>query len=175
MIAMETDFPDGAYMVRQARVALLMALACAALLTTRTDEAFAAATATAAAADRCTYSNGIRLGDEISVVDTRSLCGSCNPESLHKGLRFENYAVCDEAGNRRWQKSNLDEFLSFDPSVTTIFYVHGNQMTAGDAKCQGLQLYRKLVHYSGCEAQRIRFVIFSWPSARVGRPVRVRS
>jgi hypothetical protein len=106
------------------------------------------------------------LGDEIAVVNTRSLCGSCDPESLRNGLRFEEYEVCDESGRRRWQKSDLESFVSFDPTVPTIFYVHGNQMTPADAKNQGLALYRKLVNYAGCE-ERIRFVIFSWPSAKV--------
>ena len=109
------------------------------------------------------FCNGIRLGDEIAVVDTRMVCGTCDSESLRGGIRVENYEVTDEAGHRRWRKSDLDNFLSFDPTVPTVFYVHGNQMTLGDAKSQGLGLYRKLVHYGGGE-RRIRFVIFSWPS-----------
>jgi hypothetical protein len=71
----------------------------------------------------------------------------------------------------------LDEFLGFDPSVTTVFYVHGNQMGPGDAKNQGLALYRKLVNY-GCSEERIRFVIFSWPSAKMAgllKDVRVKA
>ena len=51
--------------------------------------------------------------------------------------------------------------------MPTVFFVHGNQMTRGDAKSEGLALYRKLVNYGSGE-QRIRFVIFSWPSAKVG-------
>lgn len=118
----------------------------------------------------CVFNNGIRLGDEINVVNTRSLCGSCSPESLRTGLRFETYAACDEFGNRKWQESDLESFVSFDPMVTTIFYIHGNQITAADAKCQGLALYRKLVNYAGC-CPRIRFVIFSWPAAKVSGPL----
>jgi hypothetical protein len=130
-----------------------------------------------AAAHGSVFCNGIRVHDEIIVVNTRMLCGSCDPESLRTGIVVENYAVCDDAGRRRWQRSDLDGFLSFDPSVPTVFYVHGNQMTPGDAKSQGLALYRKLVNY-GCDEPRIRFVIFSWPSAKVGmilRDVRVKA
>ena len=36
------------------------------------------------------FCNGIRLGDEIVVVDTRMVCGSCDPESLRNGVRVEN-------------------------------------------------------------------------------------
>lgn len=141
---------------------------CVGLFATRAHAADATHGARAAVADGNLFCNGIRLGDEIAVADTRMVCGSCDPESLRTGIRFENYEVSDEVGHRRWRKSDLDNFLSFDPTVPTVFYVHGNQMTNGDAKSQGLALYRKLVHYGSAE-QRIRFVIFSWPSAKVAR------
>jgi hypothetical protein len=117
-----------------------------------------------------TFCNGIRLQDEIVVVSTRMLCGSCDPESLRSGVAVENYAIRDEAGHRRWQPSDLDSFLTFDSAVPTIFYVHGNQITPGEAKSQGLAVYRRLAHYGTSEP--IRFVIFSWPSSRVGRILR---
>jgi hypothetical protein len=110
-------------------------------------------------------------------VSTRSLCGSCDPESLRTGLVVESYALTDETGHRQWKRSDLESFLAFDPSVPTVFYVHGNQMTNWDAKCQGLQLYRRLANY-GCGDRPIRYVIFSWPSAKVGgllRDVRVKA
>jgi hypothetical protein len=117
-----------------------------------------------------TFCNGIRLQDEIAVVNTRMLCGSCDPESMRDAIVVENYAIHDEAGHRRWQRSDLDSFLAFDPAVPTIIYVHGNQMTPGQAKSQGLAVYRRLAHYGTGEP--IRFVIFSWPSSRVGRLIR---
>jgi len=115
-----------------------------------------------------TFCNGIRLQDEIVVVSTRMLCGSCDPESLRRGVIVENYAVRDEVGHRRWQQSDLESFLSFDSSAPTIFYVHGNQITPGEARSQGLAVYRRLAHY-GTGDEPIRFVIYSWPSSRVGR------
>jgi hypothetical protein len=117
-----------------------------------------------------TFCNGIRLQDEIVVVSTRNLCGSCDPQALSTGIRVENYAIRDEAGHRHWQRSDLESFLAFDPAVPTIVYVHGNQMTPGEAKSQGLAVYRKLAHYSSGEP--VRYVIFSWPSSRVGRLLR---
>jgi hypothetical protein len=117
-----------------------------------------------------TFCNGIRLQDEIVVVNTRMLCGACDPDSLRSGVMVENYAVRDESGHRRWQKSDLGSFLSFDSTVPTIFFVHGNQITPGEAKSQGLAVYRRLAHYGTGEP--IRFVIFSWPSSRVGRILR---
>jgi hypothetical protein len=107
------------------------------------------------------------LEDEIVVVNTRMLCGSCNAESLRERLTVETYAIRDETGHRRWMRSDLDSFLSFDPAVPTIVYVHGNQITPGEAKSQGLAVYRRLAHY-GSGGGPVRFVIFSWPSSRVG-------
>jgi hypothetical protein len=117
------------------------------------------------------FCNGIRLQDEIAVVNTRMLCGSCDPESLRTGLSFENYAVTGQAGARRWQTSGLDSFLAFDPSVRTIIFIHGNRITPSDAKNEGLAVYRKLANYAGSGGERIRFVIVSWPSGRVGGPL----
>lgn len=119
---------------------------------------------------------GVRLQDEIVVVNTRTLCGRCDADSLRTGLVIETYAA-DESGHRAWQHSELDTFLAFDPSVPTIIFVHGNQLTAYDAKHEGLAIYRRLIRYEP-GAPRIRLVIFSWPSARIGgllRDVRVKA
>jgi hypothetical protein len=123
------------------------------------------------------FCNGIRLQDEIVVVNTRSVGCNCDPESLRSGLSFENYAVVDEVGVRHWRAIDLEAFLALNPAVPTIIFVHGNQLTASDAKNEGLSVYRHLVRY-GADGPPIRFVIFSWPSARVGgllRDVRVKA
>jgi hypothetical protein len=124
-----------------------------------------------------TFVNGLRTQDEIVVVNTRSLGCSCDPESLRNGLVFERYAICDDVGHRRWQRSDLESFLAFDSSVPTVVFVHGNQITSSDAKNEGLATYRRVMNYAA-DGPPIRFVIFSWPSARVGgllRDVRVKA
>ena len=113
------------------------------------------------------FCNGIRLEDEIELVNTRSICGGGKSEMMRNGLKVETYANCDDAGHRRWRSSDLDSFLSFDPSVPTIIFVHGNQITPGDAKDEGIMTYRTIIKH-GPDAPRIRFVIFSWPSSKVG-------
>jgi hypothetical protein len=90
---------------------------------------------------------------------------------VRRGIKVENYAIYDEIGNRRWQSSKLDSFLSFDPSVPTIIFVHGNQISPGEAKIAGLSVYRRLIMQEP-DAPRIRFVIFSWPASKVGRILR---
>jgi hypothetical protein len=119
-----------------------------------------------ASASGAVMCNGIRFEDEIDVVNTRSICGA-NPDLMRNGLKLETYAVCDEAGARRWQASDLDSFLKFDPTVPTIIFIHGNQITPGDAKSEGLFVYRRIILH-GPDAPRLRFVIYSWPSSRVG-------
>ena len=52
--------------------------------------------------------------------------------------------------------------------MPTVIFVHGNQITTGDAKSEGLTVYRRMMDYGG-DADPIRFVIFSWPSSKVGR------
>jgi hypothetical protein len=112
------------------------------------------------------FCNGIRLQDEIVVVNTRSVCSCCDPEELRNKIRVENYAVCDEAGSRKWQPSDLQSFLAFNPAVPTVIFVHGNQITPWDAKCEGLAVYRRVMLH-GSDAPPIRFVIYSWPSSKV--------
>jgi hypothetical protein len=118
------------------------------------------------------FCNGVRLQDEIVVVNVRSLCGICDPASLRSGALVENYAICDAPGHRRWQRSDFDSFLAYDSSAPTIIYVHGNRMTPRDAKQQGLDVYRRLARYAGSSGPPIRFVIFSWPSEQAGRLLR---
>jgi hypothetical protein len=114
-----------------------------------------------------TFCNGIRPQDEIQLVNTRQICGPCcEPESILKEARVEHFAVCDEVGHRKWQPSDLNSVLTFDPSVPTVIFVHGNQISPWDAKVQGLAVYRRLALYA-CNTPRIRVIIFSWPSSKV--------
>jgi hypothetical protein len=118
------------------------------------------------ASDSCVMCNGIRLQDEITVVNVRGACGSCDPEVLRRTIDIDTYAIHDEAGHRRWMDIDLDSFLASDPAVPTIVFVHGNQITASDAMREGVTVYRRLIKY-GCDSPKIRFVVFSWPSAKI--------
>jgi hypothetical protein len=123
------------------------------------------------------FANGVRAQDEIVVVNVRGLCGICDPASMRAGIAIENYAIYDETGHRRWQRSDLESFLAYDSSVPTIIFVHGNRITPSDAKQQVLDLYRRMMHY-GASGPPIRLVIFSWPSEQAGgllRDVRIKA
>jgi hypothetical protein len=123
--------------------------------------------ATAVSASPAVFVNGIRPQDEIVVVNTRYLCGTCDANAMRAALQVETYAVADAGGRRHWQSSDLNSFLAFDPAVRTIIFVHGNQITPGDAKRDGLNVYCRLMRY-GASSEPIRFVILSWPSSKVG-------
>jgi hypothetical protein len=112
------------------------------------------------------FCNGIRLQDEIVLVSTRNIRGCCEPEAIRSGICVERYGVCDEIGNRRWQPSDLESFLTFDPTVPTVIFVHGNQISPWDAKYEGLNVYRRMMRCGG-DAPPIRYVIFSWPSTKL--------
>src|SRR5690242_5960289 len=58
----------------------------------------AKASVEAAHHDGNVFCNGIRLQDEIELVNTRNLCGCSDPETLRSGLTVENYAVTGETG-----------------------------------------------------------------------------
>ena len=107
-----------------------------------------------------------------SSSSTRGCCAAAAIRNRSApGLGFETYAVCDESGARQWQPSDLESFLAFDPSVRTIIFIHGNRITPYDAKNEGLAVYRKLANYAG-NGERIRFVIWSWPSSQIRGPLR---
>jgi hypothetical protein len=117
-------------------------------------------------ADECVLCNGIRQQDEIVLINTRPLGCTTNPERMAKGLRLATYAMYDDSGRRHWMAYDLKSFLKSDPSVSTVFFVHGNQISSGQDRQIGLDVYRRLVRRN-CNAAPIRFVIFSWPAAKV--------
>lgn len=100
------------------------------------------------------------------LVSVRNVHGCCEPAAIRKGICVERYAVCDETGNRKWQPSDLDSFLAYDPTTPTLIFVHGNQISPWDAKYEGLNVYRRVI-LNGSDGPAIRYVIFSWPSTKL--------
>jgi hypothetical protein len=119
----------------------------------------------------CVYCNGIRLQDEIVLVNTRPLGCTTNPDRMAAGLRLSSYEVVDDAGHRRWRPYDLESLQAADPSVTTVVFVHGNQISSGEACQVSLAVYRRLVRHH-CSDQPIRFVIFSWPATKTSGPLK---
>jgi hypothetical protein len=117
------------------------------------------------------FANGIRTQDEILLVDVRSLGGCCTPELLAERVRIQSYAMTDDSGRRRWQRSDVEAIRAADPSIATMIFAHGNRVSPGDACREGLAVYRRIVRQS-TSATPIRFVIFSWPSSQISGPLK---
>jgi hypothetical protein len=119
----------------------------------------------------CTFCNGIRPQDEILLVNVRTVGCSTDPNRMAEGVCLQTYRVVDDSGRRRWQSYDLESLRAADPSVTTVVFVHGNQISSGEACQGGLTIYRRLVRCH-CSAQPIRYVIFSWPASKVSGPLK---
>ena len=46
------------------------------------------------------FCNGIRLQDEIALLNVRNVCGCCDPAVLRERIIVENYSLCNETGER---------------------------------------------------------------------------
>ncbi|TWT88976.1 hypothetical protein Mal64_24670 [Pseudobythopirellula maris] len=107
----------------------------------------------------------VRAQDRVLLVSTRTVGCSTNAERLDSGVAASEYAVT-ESGGRRWVRSDAPAALaSLDPSTPTIVYVHGNQITASEARRRGVDVYCRLVRCG--DGRPVQFVIFSWPSSKV--------
>jgi hypothetical protein len=163
------------------RVNAALLVACLAAIglratTARAAELMAADVSTAAPAANVVC-NGIRQQDEIWLVNVRPLCGSCDAEAMAKDIQVEAYVASGDGDRRCWQSADMGRLAAGSPSVPTVIFVHGNQISPGDAKQEGLALYRRMVR-AGSSPTPIRYVIFSWPSSKISgllRDVRVKA
>ena len=108
--------------------------------------------------------------DQIWLISCRGLsCPERNEEiavdQLVTGLVFLRY----EASECCWNDSDLKTFQAGDRvDMRTVVWVHGNLITAGEAFGTGLSIYRELIRCASSD-QTIRFIIWSWPSAKTCR------
>lgn len=106
--------------------------------------------------------SGARTQDSLWVVSTRHLGypGQYNQDKL-------NFRVMRYDWTEGWVDSELDSLLDTDePDTVTAVYVHGNRVDWGRSLRLGMLAYRSLVR--GVEdPQSIRFVVWSWPSAKI--------
>lgn len=103
----------------------------------------------------------MRPCDTLWMVSTRGM-PYCSPQAHFSDLKF---CVLDSTDT--WQPTDLAAFLATDRTdAITVFWIHGNRESAGEAQQQGMRIYRKLTRCLACDAP-LRFVIFSWPADRV--------
>lgn len=106
----------------------------------------------------------VRASDEILEVNVRAACCSTRVECLAERIVVREYLGSDPCRGACWQPTDLSRLTQ--PShegMATVFYIHGNQVGAADARRRSLDLYRTLVKAS-CDNRPIRYVLFSWPA-----------
>jgi hypothetical protein len=108
-------------------------------------------------------------GDSIILVSTRSLGVKCVAEEMAAGLSCQRLAA--DAGRRRWSPTTWPEVAAeFAEPLPTIIYVHGNRVSSGEDKQQGMAFYRSLT--ASRSPGRLRYVIWSWPADQIRGPAK---
>jgi hypothetical protein len=103
----------------------------------------------------------IRPGDRVLLVNTRPVGCTTDPQRLAAGVEAAERVDC------RWNATPFDAAMaSLDPTTPIVFYVHGNQLSASDAKRCGLDVYERLVRCAE-DDRPIQFIVFSWSSDKV--------
>jgi hypothetical protein len=109
--------------------------------------------------------NLARPQDQLWLVSQRGLgCapGGASPTKLH----YWHYVP-----GTGWQAATSAEFFaSDDPGTLTQIWIHGNQIEHARAFQVGWTVYTSLARRATSE-QPLRFVIWSWPSDKVGGPL----
>jgi hypothetical protein len=100
---------------------------------------------------------------DVWLVETRGLPNPCAQHGVSERIHFQRL---DQGC---FVSATKEEFLaSLIPDQTTCFFVHGNRVSASDARSTGLSLRRHLD--SG--QTPFRYVIWSWPSERISGMIR---
>jgi hypothetical protein len=109
----------------------------------------------------------VQPGDEVWLISTRNLTGC----GYYDGSFAPNYYVQRyEAGG--WQHSSLEEYYATQSAeALTVAHVHGNRYELSDALERGWQTYH-IVRQCKSAWERVRMVIWTWPSDRIQGPLR---
>lgn len=106
----------------------------------------------------------VREQDQVWVLSSRHLC--CPTGQPARSLMAQRYSA------NRWREDSLSAFLGFDdPTIATVFYIHGNRIDEGTARADILNIYFQLVGRFDCE-RPVRLVAYSWPSDQIRGPLR---
>lgn len=95
---------------------------------------------------------------DVWLIDARAACGCFSAGETPK-LRYFKYA----AGN--WESATLESFTaSSDPTIPTVFWVHGNRVEYTEVSAIGWNVYQQ---FHAAAGQPFRFVIWSWPASQI--------
>lgn len=106
-----------------------------------------------------------RPDDSVWMISTRCLGCPCGGKQAEPDFRLRRYD-----GNCGWQDADWSDWSAAEPpGTTTVVYVHGNRVEAGEAYGRGLAAYRALTRHAA-DSQPLRFVVWSWPSDKLRGP-----
>ena len=100
---------------------------------------------------------------DVWLVNTRCLTPPrCRCETFSK-LPLYRYENC------RLNRASIDDFVgTLTPDTIVCVFVDGNRISAADALKRGERMRRRI----GCCQERVRFVIWSWPTEKIAGPMR---
>lgn len=110
----------------------------------------------------------LREGDQLWLVSSRCLPDLENCTTLEP-VRFQVSRFECPTGWHTSDEAMLNESFASLPTMRTVVYAHGNWMTADNTVGRGCYVYNRA---SQRAVEPIRFIIYSWPSQRDGRPLR---
>jgi len=70
-----------------------------------------------------------------------------------------------------WKPSDMKSLLAGAEQLPHIIWVHGNRIETGEARQEGLAVYRALVAHAA-DSPPIRFIIWSWPAGQTHGPIK---
>ena len=121
---------------------------------------------------KTTYSlpQGIRPQDQIFLISTRNLlrqdCPTVATQLVCK--EYANFSCDNDCNKRVWKSTSLERILAQpDKTIPTIIFTHGYQVSEKDAPEWGLHPYRSVIQHAKTAAP-VRWIIFSWPSEKIG-------
>ncbi len=101
--------------------------------------------------------------DRLWLINTRSL----SSDTCRVNLDCPSFSICRLNACGTTQQSTLNDFLdNRSEARPMVIQIHGNRMTDESAIERGLFIYRYVTPHIG--PQPIDYVVFSWPSDRVG-------
>ena len=109
----------------------------------------------------------VREGDELWEVSSRCL-PDLEPCTMLNDVHFR-VSRFDLGCWQPSDESQLQTSFAAAPFMRTVVYAHGNWMTADNTRGRGSYIYQRTAQRA---AEPVRFIIYSWPSQRDGRPIR---
>ncbi|MEM8945076.1 MAG: hypothetical protein AAGD11_07825 [Planctomycetota bacterium] len=79
--------------------------------------------------------------------------------------------VIDANGRHSWAVADWQQLTSTAIARPTIIYVHGNRVSSGHDRAEGLQVYRSFLTHRPVKGP-IRFIIWSWPAEQIPGPIK---